>query len=42
VLGARAVAFRSLEPWSLYVGNPAKRLRARKGRPASDPVEPAP
>lgn len=41
VLGARAVAFRSLEPWSLYVGNPAKRLRARKGRPTSESGEPA-
>ncbi len=30
VLGARAVAFRDLEPWTVYVGNPAKSLRARK------------
>ncbi len=30
VLGARAVAFRDLDPWGVYVGNPAKRTRARK------------
>ncbi|MBL0375023.1 putative colanic acid biosynthesis acetyltransferase [Rhizobium sp. KVB221] len=30
VLGARAVAAKNLEPWSIYVGNPAKRLRDRK------------
>ncbi|MDR3414438.1 MAG: hypothetical protein P4L87_26330 [Formivibrio sp.] len=29
VLGARAVAFANLEPWTIYVGNPAKKLRAR-------------
>jgi putative colanic acid biosynthesis acetyltransferase WcaF len=32
VLGARACAFRDLEPWTVYVGNPAKALRARKVR----------
>jgi putative colanic acid biosynthesis acetyltransferase WcaF len=35
VLGARAVAFRDLAPWTVYVGNPAKPLRARK-RPAAE------
>ena len=30
VLGARAVAFKNLDPWTIYVGNPAKPLRARK------------
>lgn len=30
VLGARAVAFSDLEPWTLYVGNPAQKRRLRK------------
>ena len=29
VLGARAVAMRSLEPWAVYSGNPAVRLKSR-------------
>ena len=29
VLGARGVAFRSLEPWGVYGGNPAKLLKQR-------------
>ena len=29
VLGARAVAMRDLEPWTVYSGNPAATLRAR-------------
>lgn len=29
VLGARAVTTKDLEPWSVYVGNPARRLRNR-------------
>lgn len=29
ILGARGVAVRDLEAWSIYAGNPAKRLRAR-------------
>ncbi len=29
VLGARAVAMRSLDPWSIYSGNPAQKLRER-------------
>lgn len=35
VLGARAVAFRSIEPWSVYGGNPAKRIKDRVLRPTS-------
>jgi putative colanic acid biosynthesis acetyltransferase WcaF len=30
VLGARAVAFRDLEPWKLYIGNPAREKRTRR------------
>lgn len=30
VLGARAVAFRDLEPWTIYAGNPARPLRERR------------
>jgi putative colanic acid biosynthesis acetyltransferase WcaF len=30
VLGARAVTFHDLQPWSVYVGNPATFLRMRK------------
>jgi putative colanic acid biosynthesis acetyltransferase WcaF len=33
VLGARGVAFRDLAPWTIYAGNPARRLRTR-GRSA--------
>ena len=29
ILGARAVAMRSLEPWKIYAGNPAKAVRER-------------
>lgn len=29
VLGARGVAFRDLEPWTIYAGNPARPLRKR-------------
>jgi putative colanic acid biosynthesis acetyltransferase WcaF len=29
VLGARAVTFEDLEPWSVYIGNPAKRKSSR-------------
>ncbi|WP_431276475.1 putative colanic acid biosynthesis acetyltransferase [Variovorax ureilyticus] len=29
VLGARSVAFRSLDPWTVYGGNPAKPLKRR-------------
>ena len=34
VLGARAVAFTDLEPWTVYIGNPAREIRKRR-RPAS-------
>jgi putative colanic acid biosynthesis acetyltransferase WcaF len=30
VLGARGVAVKDLEPWSIYAGNPARKLRARQ------------
>jgi putative colanic acid biosynthesis acetyltransferase WcaF len=30
VLGARGVAFKDLEPWTIYAGNPAVPVRARK------------
>lgn len=30
VLGGRAVAFKDLEPWTVYVGNPARPVRARR------------
>jgi putative colanic acid biosynthesis acetyltransferase WcaF len=33
VLGARAVAFRDLEPWAVYVGNPAAKIKQRRLRP---------
>jgi putative colanic acid biosynthesis acetyltransferase WcaF len=32
VLGARACAMRDLEPWTVYVGNPARILRRRNIR----------
>src|SRR3982750_212037 len=41
VLGARGVAFRSLDPWMVYGGNPAKAIKRRvlregnRGDPAS-------
>jgi putative colanic acid biosynthesis acetyltransferase WcaF len=34
VLGARGVAFSDLEPWTVYIGNPAREVRKRR-RPAS-------
>lgn len=37
VLGLNAVATRDLEPWSVYVGAPARRVKARR---RSDPVTP--
>ena len=35
ILGARAVALADLEPWTIYLGNPAVRVRTREfdGRP---------
>jgi putative colanic acid biosynthesis acetyltransferase WcaF len=37
ILGARGVALADLEPWSIYLGNPAVRVRAREfeRRPAA-------
>ena len=32
VLGARAVAFSDLAPWTVYVGNPAKPIKTRGAR----------
>ena len=32
VLGARGVAFRDLEPWTVYAGNPAKPIKTRTVR----------
>lgn len=34
VLGARGATFADLEAWTVHTGNPAKRLRSRKLRPA--------
>jgi len=37
VLGARGCAFRDLEPWTVYAGNPARLLRRRKhSRPGAE------
>ncbi len=30
VLGARAVGFRDLAPWTVYAGNPAEAVRERR------------
>jgi putative colanic acid biosynthesis acetyltransferase WcaF len=35
VLGARGVAARSLKPWTIYVGNPAKPIRDRRPEAAA-------
>jgi putative colanic acid biosynthesis acetyltransferase WcaF len=32
VLGARAVAAKDLEPWTIYAGNPARAIRSRQKR----------
>jgi putative colanic acid biosynthesis acetyltransferase WcaF len=34
VLGARSCAFRDLDPWMVYVGNPARAIKARRIRSA--------
>jgi putative colanic acid biosynthesis acetyltransferase WcaF len=39
VLGARGVAFRDLEPWTVYVGSPARAIKKRHVRFA-EPVDP--
>ena len=38
VLGARGVAMRSLDPWTVYTGNPAVVLRKRAFRNAPKPL----
>ncbi|CDZ71361.1 Bme4 protein [Neorhizobium galegae bv. orientalis] len=40
VLGARAVTFRNLDPWTIYAGNPVRRLRRRfeQDKPGIFPV----
>jgi putative colanic acid biosynthesis acetyltransferase WcaF len=38
VLGARGVTFRDLDPWTVYVGNPAREIKKRHVRFA-EPVE---
>lgn len=38
VLGARGVAMRSLEPWTVYSGNPCTVLRQRAFRNAPEPL----
>ena len=38
VLGARGAAFRDLDPWTVYIGNPATPLRKRRIRSADRPV----
>ena len=38
VLGARGVAMRSLEPWTVYYGNPCTVLRQRAFRNAPEPL----
>lgn len=38
VLGGRAVAFKSLDPWTVYVGNPARAVRRRQNWIAKDVV----
>lgn len=32
ILGARGCAFKNLEPWTIYGGNPAKKIRERDSR----------
>ncbi len=33
VIGARAVVFKGLEPWSVYAGNPARKVSSRPQQP---------
>lgn len=42
VLGARAVAVRALDPWTIYSGNPAQPLRSRAFRGATTSERSAP
>ncbi len=41
VLGARGCAFRDLQPWTVYAGNPAQAIKPRKIRVADDAEKPA-
>jgi putative colanic acid biosynthesis acetyltransferase WcaF len=38
VLGARGCAFRNLDPWTVYVGNPARSIKTRQYRPGGRAV----
>lgn len=42
VLGARAAAFKDLEPWTIYGGNPARPLRYREFKGNKTPTKPKP
>ena len=42
VLGARAVAARSLDPWTIYAGNPARPIRPRSRKGAARELSPLP
>jgi putative colanic acid biosynthesis acetyltransferase WcaF len=41
VIGARSSVFKDPEPWGVYAGSPAKRLRERGFGPGSSPKHPA-
>ena len=39
ILGARGCAFKDLEPWTIYAGNPAKKIKERvRGEAAETPA----
>lgn len=38
VLGARGVAFKALQPWTVYAGNPAKALKQRRRIEVDEPI----
>lgn len=38
ILGARGCAFKDLEPWTIYGGNPAKAIKPRKPNPTPTPA----
>ena len=40
VVGARAVAFGELKPWTVYSGNPARAIRARRHTAPATPSSP--
>jgi putative colanic acid biosynthesis acetyltransferase WcaF len=39
VLGARGCAFRDLDAWTVYAGNPAREIKKRKFRRSADTME---